>query len=261
MPLSTTVISIVVSVSILLGMGPAGSGLPAPLASLRAARPIGQAPSVPAGQRLSVNLASRSDYVAQTSFVRCVGASMQMMLNMIEPGADRSARTQRRLQRLARSLSGPVPDGFVRRGAGVRGWAAGLVAEHAGPYAVVGVDGLDEAMRTAATAIRTFHRPVGLLVWRGRHAWVMSGFKAVSDPRAQGGFRVTAAYILDPLYPHGSQTWGPSPRPGSAISIAAVGRQFVPRQPSGPWSRLPDVMRLAGRYVMVVPTGEPAGAG
>ena len=41
---------------------------------------------------------------------------------------------------------------------------------------------LDEALRLAAASIRQTNRPVGLLVWRGRHAWVMSGFKATADP-------------------------------------------------------------------------------
>ena len=33
----------------------------------------------------TLDLGKRSDYVAQTNLVQCVGASMQMMLNMIEP--------------------------------------------------------------------------------------------------------------------------------------------------------------------------------
>ena len=33
----------------------------------------------------------------------------------------------------------------------------------------------------AAKAIHDQRRPVGLLVWRGRHAWVMSGYQAVVD--------------------------------------------------------------------------------
>ena len=43
-----------------------------------------------------------------------------MMLNMVEPGRDRSAATQRRLQRLARAWSGPRPDGIERQGASVQ---------------------------------------------------------------------------------------------------------------------------------------------
>ena len=55
----------------------------------------------------------------------------------------------------------------------------------------------------------------------------MSGFEATGDPLLAKGWRVTKAYILDPLYPYGDDVWGPSPKPGTAISVAAVGRQFV----------------------------------
>ena len=49
-----------------------------------------------------LDLGTRTDYVAQTNLVQCVGASMQMMLNMIRAGADRSAAKQLRLPILDR---------------------------------------------------------------------------------------------------------------------------------------------------------------
>jgi hypothetical protein len=220
--------------------------------------PVGPAGTVSAagGSRpYSLDIARPSDYVAQTNNVQCVGASVQMMLNIIRPGADRSARTQRRLQQVARSWSGPRPPGFgERRGASVRGWAAALGMHGAGPYRLEGADSLDEAMRIAARAIRRYRQPVGLLVWRGRHAWVMSGFEATADPNLTDDFRVTRAYILDPLYPHGSKEWGPSPAPGSSIPVDAVGRQFVHRRSDGPWANL-GPRWLAGKWVLVVPAG------
>jgi hypothetical protein len=102
--------------------GPAAAGLlppPAPILGLEdAAKPY------------RIDLASRSDFVKQTNFVQCVGASVQMMLNILRPGADRTAATQRRLQQLARApfstlpgsqrLSGKyvlvVPSGAIRPG-------------------------------------------------------------------------------------------------------------------------------------------------
>jgi hypothetical protein len=211
-----------------------------------------------ARQPYRMNLASPRDYVQQTNFVQCVGTSVQMMLNIIRPGSDRSPKTQKRLQNLARAWSGPTPSGFERRGASVRGWAASLVIHRAGAYKVVGADTLQQAMKIAATAIREYRRPVGLLVWRGRHAWVMSGFVATGDPLLADGWKVTKAYVLDPLYPYGDDVWGPSPKPGTAVSVAAVGRQFVPRQSSrsSAWNRLPGQDRLRGKYVLVVPTGQ-----
>jgi hypothetical protein len=71
---------------------------------------------------------------------------------------------------------------------------------------------------------------------------------------------VLRAIVLDPLYPYGSNTWGASPRPGQALTVADLGRQFVPRRsrPSiqagggsdaiAAWSR-----GLNGKYVIVMP--------
>jgi hypothetical protein len=208
-------------------------------------------------QAYRMNLATPQDWVQQTNFVQCVGTSMQMMLNIIEPGRDRTIRTQHQLQDLARAWSGPTPSGITRRGASVRGWAAGLVIRRAGAYRVVGADSLQEAMQVAAEAIREYRRPVGLLVWGGRHAWVMSGFEATADPLLEARYRVTRAYILDPLYPYGDDVWGPSPKPGTAISVAAVGRQFVKRSRNraSPWNTLPGASTFRGKWVLVVPTG------
>jgi hypothetical protein len=207
--------------------------------------------SVPASAAESkayrLDLGRRSDYVAQTNLVQCVGASMQMMLNMIEPGADRTAATQRRLQRLARTWSGPRRDGRERQGASVRGWAHGLNLVGAGPYRVVGAKTIEHALATAARAMRTTGRPVGLLVWRGRHAWVMSGFRATRDPLVHGA-RVTSVIVEDPLYPYGGSTvWGRSPAPGETLTVRELARQFVPRR------RSTFAATLGGKYVLVLP--------
>jgi hypothetical protein len=90
---------------------------------------------------------------------------MQMMLNIMDVHDDRSAATQRRLQSLARELSGPTREGFKRQGASVRGWTAGLNQLDAGPYRLVGATTLEEALRLAASSIRETGKPVGLLVW------------------------------------------------------------------------------------------------
>jgi hypothetical protein len=206
-----------------------------------------------ASKPFKLDLGRRSDYVAQTNFVQCVGASMQMMLNMIEPGVDRTARTQLKLQKIARQWSPPRPDGRERQGANVIGWAIGLSLQGAGPYKVVGASTLSEAMLIAARSMRRTGRPVGLLVWRGRHAWVMSGFQATGDPLVSGS-RVTAAIVEDPLYPNRSSIWGPSPAPGEALSLNELGRQFVRRRQGFSSWAMQDV---GGKYVLVVPYDLP----
>lgn len=227
---------------------PAALGPAAPTAAVASA--------ADAAKPFRLDLADRNDFVAQTNFVQCVGASMQMMLNIMGE-SDRSARTQSRLQSLARNLSGPSRSGFQRKGASVRGWTDGLNQLDVGPYRLVGTDTLSEALRLAATSIRQTGRPVGLLVWSGRHAWVMSGFQATADPAVTDRFKVTKAIVMDPLYPYGSARWGPSPRPREAISPATLGRQFVPRR-GGSWAGAPigaagaTLSALSGKYVIVM---------
>jgi hypothetical protein len=182
-----------------------------------------------AAKPFTLDLSSKGDFVAQTNFVQCVGASMQMMLNMIRATDDRTDETQADLQVLARGLSGQRPDGNERKGASVRGWTAGLNVLGAGPYRTVGTADLQAALKLAARAMRETGRPVGLLVWRGRHAWVMAGFTATADPRRTDDFEVTRAIILDPLYPYGSKVWGASPKPRQALTVEQLGEQFVPR--------------------------------
>jgi hypothetical protein len=202
----------------------------------------------------TIDLAKRTDFVAQANFVQCVGASMQMMLNMIQPSADRTAATQIELQELAREWSGQRPDGRERQGASALGWATGLNLLGAGPYRLAGAATLHEALQLAARAIRLTGKPVGLLMWRGRHAWVMSGFRADADPLLPGT-NVTAVLVEDPLYPHGSETWGPSPAPGQALTPEELSRQYVPRRTSSSsiWNQSSWGRQLAGKYVLVLP--------
>ncbi len=92
-----------------------------------------------AAARFTLDLSARGDFVAQTDFVQCVGASMQMMINMIRSTDDRTHATQRKLQVLARSLSGRRPDGRQRKGASVvagRLASPRLAREPIGPWAV-----------------------------------------------------------------------------------------------------------------------------
>lgn len=207
--------------------------------------PIGAAPADAARERHVLDVAARADWVGQTNFVQCVGASMQMMINMIEPGRDKTAKTQKRLQEMARAYSGPRPDGLERSGASIRGWTVGLNLLGAGPYRIETADTLDDALSRAAIAIKLTGRPVGLLVWRGRHAWVMSGFEATGDPRTGG--RVTGGTIYDPLYPYRSADWGSSPKPGELLSVKEIGRQFVARDPYSSWGS------YGGAFVILVP--------
>ena len=191
-----------------------------------AARPSPTAtepPAVPA-QPYAVNLARSGDYVRQYTFEWCVGASIQMTLNMLLDEDDTTRATQQRVWEMARDRSFS-PFG----GANPVGWVATLNELDVGPYELVSIPTYEEALRTAATALAETERPVGLVMWRGRHAWVMSGFEATADPRTTDAFEIIGIRVQDPLHPHGSSVWGPSPTPNSLVTPAVLGEQFVIR--------------------------------
>ena len=111
-PGSATPSSLMLRLSLLV----LGLALAAPVGILAAP---GSAATAPPGGRdtapasgFSTNLYQKGDFVSQYTRYWCIGASMQMMLNIMDAQDDRTARTQLRLQNLARNLSGPARDGF-----------------------------------------------------------------------------------------------------------------------------------------------------
>ncbi len=169
-----------------------------------------------------MNLFRKGDFVGQYTFEWCVGASLQMALNVATDESRTSRADQQRLWEMARDTSFS-PYG----GANPRGWTATLNDLGVGPYRLVSVPTLDEAMRVSARAIRETRRSVGLVMWAGRHAWVMTGFESTADPRAFDKIDVTGIRVLDPLYPHGSSVWGRSPKPNSLVTPETLAKQFV----------------------------------
>lgn len=173
---------------------------------------------------LSVNLAEAADFVPQYTFEWCVGASLQMARSVISGDRNETRRSQGRLWRMARERSPDSPYGGVNP----IGWAAALNDMGLGPYRFVSLPSFDAAVTTAARAIAETRRPVGLVMWAGRHAWVMTGFESIGNPRRDDDARITRVRVMDPLYPHGSR-WGPSPAPNTLVSRKALARQFVLR--------------------------------
>jgi hypothetical protein len=192
----------------------------------------------------AMNLYRKGDFVGQYTFEWCVGASLQMALNMATTGSHTTRADQQALWEMARDRSFS-PFG----GANPTGWTAVLNELGIGPNELVSIPTLNEALTTAAEAIRATKRPVGLVMWRGRHAWVMSGFESTADPRTADDFDVTGIRVLDPLYPHGSSVWGKSPRPNSLVSPATLAKQFVVRDAT----RSRVNLGVPTGYLMIVP--------
>jgi hypothetical protein len=215
----------------------------------RATRPAPVPTPTPTPRPFAMNLYDAGDFVAQRRSDWCVPASIQTMINMIDAPRGRAAPTQARLDRMARRLS---TWRLVGAGSEPEGWARTLDRLGYGPYAVRAERTRTAAFATIARAIRSTGRPVGLLVWRGAHAWVVSGFRATADPARTDRFRVTHLYVHDPLYPRGSSLWGRSRRPNTRLTVDRVADDYLR------WRR-PTVRYPAkdGRFVLVVPVHPP----
>jgi hypothetical protein len=199
----------------------------------------------PPRRAFAINLYRPGDFVAQFTNEWCVGASLQMTLNMTTAKSHVSRASQRALWKMAQARSFS-PFG----GANPRGWTAVLNDLGVGPYVLVSIPTFDGALQVAAAAIRDTRRPVGLVMWHGRHAWVMSGFESIGDPRVHDDVKVTGIRVLDPLYPHGSSAWGPSPKPNALVKPATLAKQFVLRDSS---NSSVDLGVSAG-FLLVLPT-------
>lgn len=200
-----------------------------------------------------MNLYQRGDFTTQVTKIYCVPGAMQTMMNVMDRGATKASRAvQDRLYRLARRLS---TDRLRGKGAEPAGWARGLEHLGYGPYDVLVTGSRNAAVRAAARALRRTNRPVGLLVWRGAHAWVMTGFKATADPALTDKFRVTHVRIVDVWYPRVSSIWGASVKPNTLVPVGKLPEDYLPWR--RPLMRYPDMDR---RFILVAPVAERSAA-
>ena len=191
----------------------------------------------------TMDLYEPGDDVEEARDIWCVPAAMQTSMNIMDAGADTTKATQQRLFTLARSLA-PAPDGAVEP----EGWAAGLSQLGYGGYEVRVAPEIRSAVQMVAIQIRLTNRPAGLLVWRGAHSWVVSGFTATADPAVTDRFKVTALYIEDVWYPRISSIWGASNPPDTLVPVTDLSIDYLKwDRPRGSY---PD---KDGQYVMVVP--------
>ncbi|SDW96195.1 hypothetical protein SAMN04487917_104349 [Arthrobacter sp. yr096] len=223
---------------------PSATAVPPPSVTAVPPAPAPPAPAPPP-EAFALNLYQEGDFVPQYTFDWCVAASIQMAHNLTDGTRGASwagAAQQGELWEMARARSSNAFNG-----ANPRGWAQVLTEVGMGPYTVVSIANYEDTLQTAARAIAETGRPVGLVMWSGRHAWVMSGFESVGDPARFPEFHVTGVHVLDPLYPHGSGQWGPSPEPNSLLTPEQLATQFVVREPRR-WST-----DLPTGYLLVLP--------
>ncbi len=200
-----------------------------------------------------MNLFTKGDFMHQATKDMCVAGSTQIMMNIIDSGKpNRSVAYQERLYQRGRELS-PNKTKLGPIGVDLTGWAELLNSNGYGPYVVEPAETRRGAIRKAAKAIRKTGRPVGLVVWRGAHSWVMSGFTATADPAYDNSFQVKAAYIQDTWYPYVSTIWGASNPPNTLVPVGKLQEDYLPYQ--RPRANYP---KRDGKFMLILPV-LPAG--
>lgn len=175
----------------------------------------------------SFNLYRSSAFSTQRTNVWCIAAGVQMMRNLIKGESDHSSATQKRYYDDARAN-----DRFENwrfPGSDAQGWAAALrTYTGVSHYAWHADTTYRDAIRSAARQIRRTGKPVGLMVSRGGHAWVMTGFRATADPAVTDDYEVTSVYIMGPLYPVQQSSSGYDRPPNTRFSYEWLKHFFVP---------------------------------
>jgi hypothetical protein len=196
----------------------------------------------------SMNLYREGDFVHQQNKNWCVAGSTQTMMNIMDSGKpNRSSSFQRSLYAEGRRLT-HNQDKLTSIGVDLTGWADLLSTNGYGRYEIEGKSTRRAAIRAAAKAIRETGRPVGLVVWRGAHSWVMSGFTATADPAFTDDYEVKKVFIQDVWYPYVSTIWGASRRPNAAVPVAALAEDYLPyRRPAHRWAK------RDGKFMLILP--------
>jgi hypothetical protein len=171
-----------------------------------------------------------------------VPAAMQTSMNIMNLQPDTTRDTQARLFDLAVSLGGSNSGG-----ADPIGWAKGLTSLGYGNYQVGNKLKMVDAVHVVAKQIRLTQRPAGLLVWKGWHSWVVSGFTATADPATTDQFTVLTLRIEDVWYPRVSKLWPKSRPPDADVPVGALGTDYVT------WVQAKFIAGRDGYYVYVIP--------
>ena len=104
-----------------------------------------------------------------------------------------------------------------------------------------------DALKKVVKQIALTGRPGGLVVWKGWHSWVVSGFTASADPSTTDSFEVLSLRIEDVWYPRVSNLWPKSRPPDSDVKVGVLGPDYKP------WSQGNFFQGRTGLYVFVYP--------
>jgi hypothetical protein len=228
--------------------GPTLAGPPSAL--LPSVTPVAK----PTKATFTVDLYVQKSFVSQITREYCMAGALQNMLNIMGPTIDLTTAKQQSIGNLLVSLT--THDDSYDGGFGPNGWALTLNQLGYGPYKLVIDSTFDKAMRDAAIALASTMKPVGLLTWWGAHSWVMTGFRADSDPALfPTTFQLKGAYIVDPFYPRVSSIWGQTLGPDTLRDMTAMAHNYIGwKRPEGSYPA------RDGKWLLVIPYNDPAAA-
>jgi hypothetical protein len=173
----------------------------------------------------SVDLYRRGTFSTQQTYLWCTAANVQIARNIVHGQSDHRRTNQSYYfdwMRARNRYDIPVSDGVDPQG-----WAAGMRNFVDGRYRLAAFRSYTSALRSAVTSLRLTNLPVGVLVARGGHAWLLTGFSATADPAATREFTVTSVRVVGPLYGLQSRNGYDMP-PNTSLSASAFKRFFTP---------------------------------
>jgi hypothetical protein len=103
-------------------------------------------------------------------------------------------------------------------------------------------------LKDAVRSIRLTGRPVGLLVARGGHAWVLHGFTATADPAKTSSYTVTSVRVTGPLWGLQSRSYGYDMAPNRSLTVSQLRTFWTPWHYAGirmKWEGLYTSIRVA----------------
>jgi hypothetical protein len=164
-------------------------------------------------------------YTMQATWWFCTAASVQVMRNINRDETDHAAASQQRFfdyMRARNRYRMPATDGIDPKG-----FLAGVQAFVDARYQLVASTTFNNAVRSAVMRLRASRLPVAVIVDRGRHAWVLTGFTATADPARSAGFRLLSVRIVGPLFGRQSLN-GYDPPPDTRLTVDMFRRFLTP---------------------------------